>query len=113
MRLEKTLGALLLAAMLCGCAIGNTIDYATQVPELTVASSRTVAVGVQYLRPYVISGHNTPQFVGLQRGGYGNPFGVHTSSGNPLAQDMANAIVSALSEHDIKTESIVLPSAEP
>ena len=34
--------------------------------------------------------------VGLQRGGYGNPFDVNTSSGAPLADDLKAAIGSAL-----------------
>ena len=41
-------------------------------------------------RPYVLSGDKESNFVGLRRGGYGNPFDVTTKSGKPLSQDLAH-----------------------
>jgi hypothetical protein len=46
----------------------------------------------------VLSGDKKPDFVGLQRGGFGNPFDVRTASGQPLASEMRAAISKALEQ---------------
>ncbi len=81
-----------------GCAVGNQYDYRAAAISLPVkaAAPTLVAVTVQDLRPYVVSGEKNANFVGLQRGGFGNPFAVTTRSGQPLTTDMAAAIVRAL-----------------
>jgi hypothetical protein len=87
---------------LTGCAIGNTVDYRAPVPELAASTAKTVAVTVYDQRPYVLAGSNTPQWVGMIRGGFGNPFGVHTASGDPFAADMAVAIAAGLQAKGVK-----------
>jgi hypothetical protein len=53
----------------------------------------------------------TPDFVGLQRGGFGNPFDVNTESGRPLADDFSNAVAAALSRRGFKATAVsVAPS---
>lgn len=83
---------------LAGCAIGNTHQYASTsmtLPASGVANTQ-IAIGVQDRRPYVLDGNKAPTFVGLQRGGFGNPFDVNTSSGRPLADDVRLSITGAL-----------------
>ncbi len=94
--LSKFFSAIFLTALLAGCAVGNKVDYRAQSVSLNTGSEKSIALGVHDQRPYVLSGNKTPQFVGIQRGGYGNPFNVGTESGAPLAQDFATAISSAL-----------------
>jgi hypothetical protein len=56
----------------------------------------TLILSVEDLRPYVLNGKKKPNFVGLQRGGYGNPFDVTTSTGKPMTEDMSAAITEGL-----------------
>lgn len=81
---------------LSGCAVGNTHTYDTAKPEISAASGSKLTVGVQDQRPYVVNGAKSPTFVGLSRGGFGNPFDINTTSGQPLADDFSKAIQSAL-----------------
>jgi hypothetical protein len=102
-----------LALLLTGCAVGNTYDYRSQTPQLDISSSEPVLVVVQDQRTEVVTGDKEPQFVGLQRGGYGNPFDVRTTSGHPLADDFAEAIVRSLAQGGVAAQSIPLaPSAD-
>lgn len=93
-----------------GCAIGNKHNY-TMAPELGVQGARSVAVGAQDARPYVVSREKTPDFVGLQRGGFGNPFDVTTESGRPLADDVAGAIAASLSRRGFKATTVAVAPA--
>lgn len=47
---------------------------------LNRAGSGSVAIAVLDQRPYVRSGEKDPSFVGIMRGGYGNPFSLYTST---------------------------------
>lgn len=93
---RRVVGAVFLIGLLTGCAVGNKVDYRAQSVSLNTGSEKSIALGVHDQRPYVLSGNKAPQFVGIQRGGYGNPFDVETESGGPLAQDFATSISSAL-----------------
>src|SRR2546430_12859124 len=44
------------------------------------------------------------QFVGLQRGGYGNPFDVRTKGDGPLADAMTTALVNTLRSEEHTSE---------
>ena len=91
------LSTAIVAALLGGCAAGGTYNYA-EVPVAMqgVATTGTIAIAVHDTRPYVVSGGKKPAFVGLARGGYGNPFDVNTESGGPLAIEMRDALARAL-----------------
>ena len=99
---------LLLLCGLGGCAVGNHQQYAGVVPDLKVTSQRSVAVAVVDNRPYVVVGDKTPDFVGLQRGGFGNPFDVSTDSGKPLATDLSDNIVAALRQRGLAAEAVAV-----
>jgi hypothetical protein len=87
---------LLICFTLGGCAFGRTQDYLLSQPTLQYSSKERIGVGVQDLRPYILNHDKEENFVGLQRGGYGNPFDVRTASGLPLAEDMTKVLASAL-----------------
>jgi hypothetical protein len=75
-----------------GCAVGNKHNYHNVIAEMETANTFIVAIGTHDTRPYILNGDKEPNFVGLSRGGYGNPFNVTTLTGNTLAQDMSEAI---------------------
>ena len=87
----------IVAVLLGGCAVGGTYNYAeAPVAMQGVSTTGTIAIAVHDTRPYVVSGGKQPTFVGLARGGYGNPFDVNTESGGPLATEMRDALARAL-----------------
>ena len=76
-----------LALMLGACAFGNTTDYQNQTPVLAATTGNAMAVATHDQRPYVLSGKNSATYTGVTRAAIGVPYGVHTSSGQPLADD--------------------------
>ena len=96
--LQAIASAAIIAAclLLVACAAGNRYDYGNSISGLPVSGSGKVALAVVDLRPYVQNGTKTANFVGIQRGGFGNPFDVRTGSGRPLADEMRDAIARAM-----------------
>lgn len=92
--------------LLSGCAIGNTYDLQSGAPTITVTSPTRILVVVQDQRSEVVSGDKQPQFIGVQRGGFGNPFDVRTTSGDPLADDVADSIIQSLTQQGVEATSI-------
>jgi hypothetical protein len=94
--IKKSMFLLLVCFTLGGCAFGRTQDYRLSRPTLQYSSQERLAVGIQDRRPYILNHDKGENFVGLQRGGYGNPFDVRTASGLPLAEDMTEVLASSL-----------------
>ncbi len=94
----KKILLILLVLFLTGCAAGNKYNYRSSPMALPIqpVDHRTLILSVEDLRPYVLNGEKEPSFVGLQRGGFGNPFEVTTSTGKPMTEDMSAAIVRGL-----------------
>ncbi len=86
-----------------GCAIGQTIDYRQAIPQLEVRSTTPVQVQALDQRPYVLALEKKPTFVGRLRGLYYNPWNVNTTSGLPLADDLAEAVRDGLIRARITT----------
>ncbi len=99
---------LALMLLLGACAFGNKYDYTSQMPNLEIATEDKVAVGVMDQRDYVVSGRNTPEWVGLQRSGFGIPYGVHTKSDKPLSHDMTDIIIRALAAKGVQDQAVYL-----
>jgi hypothetical protein len=109
----KWMAVLALGAVLGGCAFGRTYSYTdTPVSLQGVSSTGAVTVAVQDARPYVLSGAKSEHFVGLMRGGFGNPFDVNTSSGGPLANEIRDAIVRAMKARGIDARPVGAQSSE-
>lgn len=89
---------LLLMLPLVGCAVGNKYQYQNANVSLPVKGNMALAVHVDDERSYVKSGDKPANFVGLQRGGFGNPFNVTTGSDKPLADDVLKVLISGLNK---------------
>jgi hypothetical protein len=91
---------LLFCLVLIGCAAGARYDYRSQsvILPLQGDGQTTLVLQVEDQRPYVLSGDKSPDFVGLQRGGWGNAFDVTTVSGASLTEDMATSIGKSLED---------------
>jgi len=97
---------LLSCMLLFGCAAGNKYNYRAEVASLPIKSmtEKTLLLALDDRRPYVLSGEKNPDFVGLQRGGFGNPFDVTTASGKPMIDDMATSIAASLEQSGYAVE---------
>jgi len=107
--MTRRIGVCSLAVLLLGgCAMGVRHNFDQRSLQLGVATSATVAVGTLDHRPYVLEGKKDPTFVGMSRGGFGNPFDVTTKSGNPLASDFTSAIVGSLEAAGVNAKGVEL-----
>jgi len=105
----KLLSAVLTALLfLGGCAMGVRHDYDQKALNLGITTSATVAVGTLDRRPYVVNGQKPENFVGVSRGGFGNPFDVTTQSGRPLASDISSSIVSSMKIDGVDAKAVEL-----
>ena len=107
--MRRFFSILVVSVILGGCAVGNTYRYDLGDANIGLVSDKTVAVTVVDLRPYVLSGEKSADFVGLMRGGFGNPFDVTTSSKRSLADDIAFSIVESLKRSNIQALSVAAP----
>ena len=107
--LKTAIPILLLAASVGACAIGNKYDYRRTAPKVDLKSSREATVAVIDRRPYIINKDKNPDFVGLQRAGFGNPWNVRTTSGQPLASDFRGVLINSLRSAGMKVEPAKVP----
>jgi hypothetical protein len=96
--------AVFLGVLLTGCAVNY--DYGHIVADIGFSGTASVSVAVHDQRAYVQSGDKRPDFVGLARGGFGNPFSRSTLSGRPLADDMNAVITASLAKKGYKAVSV-------
>jgi len=85
-----------ITAMASFGAAGNKVNYLDDSLKLDYTGQGAVVVLTQDLRKYVLSHDKEPDFVGLIRGGFNNPFGVRTESGHALSDDLNANITAAL-----------------
>ncbi len=110
--MSRILALLALCMLASGCAVGVKHDYSPADTQFGIKSTSAIAVAVHDQRPYVVSGDKQPDFVGLQRGGFGNPFDVVTASGKPLADEFADAIAYALRQGGANVTTIPVSAKE-
>ena len=96
----KNIFILLCVVCLSGCVAGHKYNYKASQMDIPVKPSeqRTLILSVEDWRPYVLSHDKEPNFIGLQRGGYGEPWDVTTGSGKPMTEDMSAAIEKGLKD---------------
>jgi hypothetical protein len=99
---------LFMAVMASGCAVGNRYAYHTVVASPQVSGTTALSVATHDQRDYVRTGSKPPQFVGLQRGGFGNPFDVKTEEDKPLADAMTTALVNTLTRKGFRAQPVVI-----
>jgi len=92
MIIPKLLTTIAASILITGCAIGNKYDYRSNGMPLPVHGNGGIGLKVSDQRPYILDGDKEPDFVGLQRAGFGNPFDVTTESGRSMAEDMTESL---------------------
>lgn len=101
--------ATFLFSILGGCAVGVTHQYSNAALQIKATTGSKLGIGVQDRRLYVVTKEKPENFVGLSRGGFGNPFIVRTASGAPLADDISKSIQAALSNNGVSVRAINIP----
>ena len=111
----RLLGWALAVVALSGCAVGQKFNYAeSRINVGSVGTTRSASVAVLDQREYVKSGKKSESFIGLSRGGFGNPFDVVTKSGAPMATEMATSVAAGLQAKGLKVQTVtVQPAAGP
>jgi hypothetical protein len=107
----KVIAAVLLALLVSACAIGNQHQYSGMAPNVAAQTNMSLAIGVQDRRPYILDGSKTADFVGVQRGGFGNPFDVTTSTDGPLAIDIRDSIAASFKNKGVQVTTVELKPA--
>lgn len=107
--LSRNLTALICILLLAACAVGNTYNYDANTMNLPVQGSGEVGLVIVDQRPYVLSGDKPSSFVGLQRGGFGNPFNVKTASGKPLSEEMQESLSRSLETYGFVVHELAQP----
>jgi len=107
----KSLSVGFAVLLLGGCAVGVKHDFDQKALNLGITTSATVAVGTLDHRPYVVNGQKAQNFVGVSRGGFGNPFDVVTQSGKPLASDISGSIAASMKDKGVDAKAVELRPA--
>ena len=98
--------AAVLALLASGCAVGNKYRFAEVREDIDVSGQKSVAVASVDKRNTVVTGESPPEYVGMQRAGFGNPFNVTTESDLPFADAVSKSISSSLEEKGFKTIAV-------
>ncbi len=106
MRLSHITFILLSIFLLTSCAVGNQHSYHDTIVNIAASGNITVAATTHDQRQHIVSGQSPPDYVGMQRGGFGNPFNVTTASGKPLAEDITTSICNSLSAKGYKAVAV-------
>jgi len=91
---------LLVLSTLSSCAFGKKINYQGISAFAPPVVDGKVAIVMQDHRPYVLNGDKNLDWVGLSRALNGIPYGVHTQSGRPLADDLGGMITNTINKQD-------------
>lgn len=95
------------AVLLAGC-YGVAYDTKVVLPE---KGTTKVAVATVDERPHVLNHRNPSNYVGIIRGGFGNPFDRHTDDGKPLADEFDQTIVDSLVDGGFAAAAVSTPPA--
>jgi hypothetical protein len=101
----------LTALVVSGCAFGNRHAYHTVLATPTASGSAQLGVATHDQRPYVLSGNKQPQFVGLSRGGYGNPFDIRTADDAPLADGITQALTNSVRARGFRPVAVIVAAS--
>jgi len=102
MNFRHTAPLLSIALLFTGCAVGNRFDYAN-TPVKAPAGKGSVAIAGLDVRPDLLVGDITPNYVGMIHGRFGVPYWVRTQSDAPLASEVAQSVAKGLQKAGYRT----------
>ena len=106
--IPRTAFLLLLLFLVSGCRT-TRYDLSSIHLDKVPKSTAGLAIAVQDLRPFVLSGEKPPSYIGIHRDGLGIPKdGANTASGKPLAEDIATVLATNLARQGFTTRTFLL-----
>jgi len=106
MRSKQIIFIPLVVLLFTSCALGHRHNYHDTIANIAASGNITVALATHDQRQYILSGQSAPEYVGMRRGGFGNPFNITTVSGKPLAEDITTSICNSLSAKGYKAVAV-------
>jgi len=106
----KAATTVIVAFALSSCTIGKKVDYQGVSSFTNPPMTGTQGVAVVDMRPYVLAGVKSPEWVGLMKSFIGIPFGMHTKSGQPLAADLTGSVAETLRKNGVSVVTVTVPS---
>ncbi|MDK9707200.1 MAG: SHOCT domain-containing protein [Desulforhopalus sp.] len=107
---RSVLALALLTFCIQGCA--NQFSYSNTNVSFAATGSGKLAIATHDQRPYIVSGKKSPDFIGLVRGGYGNPFDVTTASGKSLSEEITGALAASFQKSGFTTVPVAISHSE-
>jgi hypothetical protein len=99
---------ILVALALGGClAVGQSFKLAEVLAMLAATGTYSVLIATRDRRKYVTSGSKQPNFVGVLKGGFGNPFDVKNAGGQALADTFSDVISKSLKSKGFTATPVV------
>ena len=106
--IPRTAFFLLTLLLVSGCRT-TRYDLSSLHLDKVPKSTAGLAIAVQDLRPFILSGEKPPSYIGIHRDGLGIPKdGANTASGKPLAEDIATALATNLARQGFMTRTFLL-----
>jgi hypothetical protein len=112
---ERVMNFILLCVLvLCvgGCSHRYTYNYPGAIIDIEFSGNSTISVAVHDQRVYIKTVAKSPDFVGLQRGWFGEPNDVSTENGKPLAENMTAVISSSLAKKGFSVKPVIVSHAD-
>jgi hypothetical protein len=99
---------LLILLILTGCAPGRKMSFDNKNIEPDYSTARSMIVGFQDNRTYVLERKQKPDFCGQYKSTMQIPYNIQTKSGKPLAEEFTNAVVSSLGKIGVKAQPMTI-----
>lgn len=109
MRTHHIVACIASVVFLTGCPFNRHVDYRGTSTFATPATSVTM-LGAQDQRPYITNQNKPEDFVGVIRTTNGKPYDVHSSSGEPLADDLGGLVAGAFRNNGTNMTQVKIPS---
>ena len=94
--------------LLSGCAERYDHKYHGLNLDLKSKGSATIAVATHDQRSYIVSGNKKPDFAGIVRGQFNQPFNVTTASRDSFAEDITDTITRSLKSKGFNSIGVVV-----
>jgi hypothetical protein len=99
---------LLILLILTGCAPGRKMSFENKNIEPDYSTARSMLVGFQDNRSYVLERKQKPSFCGQHKSTMQIPYNIQTKSGKPLVMEFTNAVVGSLGKIGFRAQPITI-----
>jgi hypothetical protein len=106
--MRKLISLIILLIVTGGCAPGRKMSFENKNIEPDYSTARSITVGFQDNRAYVLERKQRPGFCGQHKSTIQIPYNIQTKSGKPLAVEFTNAVVGSLVKIGVKAQPMTI-----